>query len=105
MEMHCEFVRYYGSDTDVSPKWMEGKEFNELMSMLQKAVIEDKENDSASLVPLYRSVQNHEPADLHICGFSSRRVICMSESLRYSAYLFFTFDSGIYNSKRAIKVS
>ncbi|KAG0540652.1 hypothetical protein BDA96_03G427300 [Sorghum bicolor] len=53
VEMHCEFVRYYGSDTDVSPKWMEGKEFNELMSMLQKAVIEDKENDSASLVPLY----------------------------------------------------
>ncbi|CAD6228590.1 unnamed protein product [Miscanthus lutarioriparius] len=53
VEMHREFVRYYGPDTDASPKWMEGEELNELMSMLQKAVIEGREYDSNSLVPLY----------------------------------------------------
>lgn len=53
VEMHREFVRYYGPDTDASPKWMEGEELNELMSMSQKAVIEGRENDLTSLVPLY----------------------------------------------------
>lgn len=103
VEMHREFVRYYGPDTDASPKWMEGEGLNELMSMLQKAVIEDRENDSTSLVPLYRSVtESRTCCDLHL---SSRRAICVSESLRKSAYLFLTFDIGICNSKRPIKVS
>ena len=91
VEMHREFVRYYGPDTDASPKWMEGEELNELMSMLQKAVIEGREYDSNSLVPLYRSVTESRAcwlAHLWILFQSSRRAIYMSESLRYSAYLF-----------------
>ncbi|KAJ1286724.1 hypothetical protein BS78_03G374100 [Paspalum vaginatum] len=53
VEMHREFVRYYGPDMDGPPKWMEGEKFNELLSILQKAVIEDDGNYSTSLMPLY----------------------------------------------------
>ncbi|KAJ1259900.1 hypothetical protein BS78_10G191400 [Paspalum vaginatum] len=53
VEMHREFVRYYGPDMDGPPKWMEGEKFNELLSALQKAVIEDDGNYSTPLMPLY----------------------------------------------------
>ncbi|RLN22372.1 hypothetical protein C2845_PM07G32190 [Panicum miliaceum] len=53
VEMHREFVRYYGPDTDGLPKWMEGEELNELPSVLQKAVTEDEGKDLISLMPLY----------------------------------------------------
>lgn len=57
VEMHCEFVRYYGPDMDGSPKWMEGEELNKLMSVLQKIVVEDEEKYLSALMPLYRSVK------------------------------------------------
>lgn len=67
VEMHREFVRYYGPDTDASPKWMEGEELNELMSMSQKAVIEGRENDLTSLVPLYRSAMESQSCWVLAC--------------------------------------
>ena len=54
VEMHREFVRYYGPDTDGLPKWMEAEKLNELPSVLQKAVTEDRGKDLISLMPLYR---------------------------------------------------
>ncbi|PVH37635.1 hypothetical protein PAHAL_5G049500 [Panicum hallii] len=53
VEMHREFVRYYGPDTDGLPKWMEGEKLNEFPSLLQKAVTEDEGNGLISLMPLY----------------------------------------------------
>ncbi|XP_039787588.1 integrator complex subunit 9 homolog [Panicum virgatum] len=53
VEMHREFVRYYGPDTDGLPKWMEAEKLNELPSVLQKAVTEDRGKDLISLMPLY----------------------------------------------------
>ncbi|RLN04807.1 hypothetical protein C2845_PM13G16730 [Panicum miliaceum] len=53
VEMHREFVRYYGPDTDGLPKWMEGEKLNEFPSVLQKAVTEDEGNGLISLMPLY----------------------------------------------------
>ncbi|XP_062207828.1 uncharacterized protein LOC133909422 isoform X2 [Phragmites australis] len=53
VELHHEFVRYYGPDTDRSPKWMEGEKLNELLPMLPKAVIEDERKELTSLMPLY----------------------------------------------------
>ncbi|OEL31037.1 hypothetical protein BAE44_0007944, partial [Dichanthelium oligosanthes] len=57
VDMHREFVRYYGPDTDGLPKWMEGEKFNELLLLLQKVVAEDEGKDLTSLMPLYRSVK------------------------------------------------
>lgn len=42
VEMHSEFVRYYGPDIDGPPKWMEGEKLDKLMSVLQKVVNEDE---------------------------------------------------------------
>lgn len=56
VEMHREFVRYYGPDTGELPRWMEGEKLNELLSMLEKAVTVDKGYDLSSLMPLYRFV-------------------------------------------------
>uniref|UniRef100_A0A453G8G4 Beta-Casp domain-containing protein n=2 Tax=Aegilops tauschii subsp. strangulata TaxID=200361 RepID=A0A453G8G4_AEGTS len=53
MEMHSEFVRYYGLDTDGSPKWMQGEKLHKLLSSLQNIVIEDEGMDLAPLMPLY----------------------------------------------------
>nr|CAB3479190.1 unnamed protein product [Digitaria exilis] len=53
VEMHREFVRYYGPDTGELPRWMEGEKLNELLSMLEKAVTVDKGYDLSSLMPLY----------------------------------------------------
>lgn len=53
VEMHSEFVSYYGPDMDASPKWMEGEKLSKLLSVLQKIVIEDEGNDSSPLMPLY----------------------------------------------------
>jgi integrator complex subunit 9 len=70
VEMHREFVRYYGPDDAESPKWMEGKKLNEFLSLLQKSVIEDESNDLTSLMPLYRSVTESYAAELYIYNFS-----------------------------------
>ena len=56
VEMHREFIRYYGPDMDGLPKWMEAEKLNELPSVLQKAVTEDRGKDLISLMPLYRCV-------------------------------------------------
>lgn len=56
VEMHRDFVRYYGPDTNGLPKWMEGDKLNELLSVSQKPVTEDEGKDLTSLMPLYRSV-------------------------------------------------
>ncbi|CAL4959860.1 unnamed protein product [Urochloa decumbens] len=53
VEMHREFIRYYGPDTDGLPKWMEGGKLNEFLSMLQKLVTQDEGKDLTSLMPLY----------------------------------------------------
>ncbi|VAH67423.1 unnamed protein product [Triticum turgidum subsp. durum] len=53
VEMHSEFVRYYGPDTDVPPKWMQGEKLHKLLSSLQNIVIEDEGMDLAPLMPLY----------------------------------------------------
>ncbi|PUZ53384.1 hypothetical protein GQ55_5G048200 [Panicum hallii var. hallii] len=60
VEMHREFVRYYGPDTDGLPKWMEGEKLNEFPSVLQKAVTEDKGNGLISLMPLYSSLKEND---------------------------------------------
>jgi len=56
VEMHREFIRYYGPDMDGLPKWMEGEKLNELLPVLQKTVTEDEGKDLISLMPLYRCV-------------------------------------------------
>ncbi|KAL6616579.1 hypothetical protein ACP70R_038849 [Stipagrostis hirtigluma subsp. patula] len=53
VEMHCQFVRYYGPDMDELPEWMAGEKLNKFLSILQKALIEDEISDLASLMPLY----------------------------------------------------
>ena len=79
VEMHREFVRYYGPDTDGLPKWMEAEKLNELPSVLQKAVTEDRGKDLISLMPL--QVRSRVSSKLCIYGFSSCRIIYMLESL------------------------
>ncbi|KAG2602772.1 integrator complex subunit 9 homolog isoform X1 [Panicum virgatum] len=53
VEMHREFIRYYGPDMDGLPKWMEGEKLNELLPVFQKTVTEDEGKDLISLMPLY----------------------------------------------------
>lgn len=60
VEMHSEFVSYYGPDMDGTPKWMEGEKLGKLMSMLQKIGIEDEGNDLAPLMPLYSAANIEE---------------------------------------------
>ncbi|KAM0931196.1 hypothetical protein ACQ4PT_000300 [Festuca glaucescens] len=60
VEMHSEFVRYYGSDMDGTPKWMEGEKLSKLLSSLQKIGIEDEGNDLSPLMPLYSGVNIEE---------------------------------------------
>ncbi|RLN04165.1 hypothetical protein C2845_PM13G19970 [Panicum miliaceum] len=69
VEMHREFIRYYGPDTDGLPKWMEGDKLNELLSMLQKPVTQDEGKDLTSLIPLYSSLK--ENAVILFLDFSS----------------------------------
>jgi integrator complex subunit 9 len=56
VEMHSEFVSYYGPDMDGTPKWMEGEKLSKILSVLQKIVIEDEGNDLSPLMPLYRYI-------------------------------------------------
>jgi integrator complex subunit 9 len=56
VEMHSQFVSFYGPDMDGIPKWMEGEKHSKLMSMLQKIGIEDERNDLSPLMPLYRYI-------------------------------------------------
>lgn len=53
LEMHSEFLSYYGPDTDGPPKWMQGEKLHQLLSSLQNIVIEDEGIDLAPLMPLY----------------------------------------------------
>ena len=61
VEMHSEFVRYYGPDLDGSPKWMQGEKLHKLLSSLQNIVIEDEGMDLAPLMPLYRYTLFNSP--------------------------------------------
>ena len=56
VEMHSEFVSYYGPDMDGTPKWMEGEKLGKLLSVLQKIVIDNEGNDLSPLMPLYRYI-------------------------------------------------
>jgi integrator complex subunit 9 len=56
VEMHSEFVRYYGPDMDGTPKWREREKLSKLLSLLQKIGIEDEGNDLSPLMPLYRYI-------------------------------------------------
>jgi integrator complex subunit 9 len=56
VEMHSEFVSYYGPDMDGTPKWMEGEKHSKILSVLQKIVIEYDGNDLSPLMPLYRYI-------------------------------------------------
>ncbi|KAF7039255.1 hypothetical protein CFC21_049293 [Triticum aestivum] len=60
VEMHSEFVRYYGPDTDGPPKWMQGEKLHKLLSLLQNIVIEDEGMDLAPLMPLYSATNLEE---------------------------------------------
>ncbi|KAM3334642.1 hypothetical protein ACQJBY_029215 [Aegilops geniculata] len=60
VEMHSEFVRYHGPDTDGSPKWMQGEKLHKLLSSLQNIVIEDEGMDLAPLMPLYSATNLEE---------------------------------------------
>ncbi|KAM3334650.1 hypothetical protein ACQJBY_029220 [Aegilops geniculata] len=60
VEMHSEFVRYYGPDTDGTPKWMQGEKLHNLLSSLQNIVIEDEGMDLAPLMPLYSATNLEE---------------------------------------------
>ncbi|KAL6626483.1 hypothetical protein ACP70R_030209 [Stipagrostis hirtigluma subsp. patula] len=56
VQMHRQFVRYYGPDMDELPEWMEGEKLNKFLPILLKALIEDEIKDIkdlASLMPLY----------------------------------------------------
>ena len=67
MEMHSQFVSFYGPDMDGIPKWMEGEKHSKLMSMLQKIGIEDERNDLSPLMSLYRYIFNKR----HTCRIAS----------------------------------
>jgi integrator complex subunit 9 len=56
VEMHSEFVSYYGPDMDGTPKWMEGEKLSKILSVLHKIVMEDEGNDLSPLMPLYRYI-------------------------------------------------
>jgi hypothetical protein len=73
VEMHSQFVSFYGPDMDGIPKWMEGEKHSKLMSMLQKIGIEDEGNDLSPLMPLYRYIYYKT----HTCRTASSE-ICYS---------------------------
>ncbi|CAO2181984.1 unnamed protein product [Urochloa humidicola] len=77
VEMHHEFIRYYGPDTDGIPKWLEGDKLNELLSMLQKPVTEDDSKDLTSLMPLY-SPGNIEECMQKIQPVKYREEVCFN---------------------------
>ncbi|KAM0923024.1 hypothetical protein ACQ4PT_005796 [Festuca glaucescens] len=60
VQLHSEFVRYYGPDMDGTPKWMEGEKLSKLLSLLQKTGIKDEGNDLSPLMPLYSAVNIEE---------------------------------------------
>ncbi|TVU36110.1 hypothetical protein EJB05_18026, partial [Eragrostis curvula] len=85
VEMHREFVRYYGPDTVETPEWMEGEKLIELISLLQKPVIEDEGKDLTSLMPLY------SPANIEECMQKIKTVkygeeVCFNGILMLKAY-------------------
>ncbi|CAM0884250.1 unnamed protein product [Alopecurus aequalis] len=84
VEMHSEFVSYYGPDMDGTPKWMEGEKLGKLLSVLQKIVIEDEGNDLSPLMPLY-SAANIEECMQKTQPIKYRQEVCFNGMLMLKA--------------------
>ncbi|KAK1669082.1 hypothetical protein QYE76_057241 [Lolium multiflorum] len=84
VEMHSQFVSFYGPDMDGIPKWMEGEKHSKLMSMLQKIGIEDERNDLSPLMPLY-SAANIEECMQKIQPIKYGQEVCFNGMLMLKA--------------------
>ncbi|KAK1669073.1 hypothetical protein QYE76_057232 [Lolium multiflorum] len=84
VEMHFEFVRYYGPDMDGTPKWREREKLSKLLSLLQKIGIEDEGNDLSPLMPLY-SAANIEECMQKIQPIKYGQEVCFNGMLMLKA--------------------